>query len=98
MLVQQLNSIEALSHADVLCIDKTGTITSNRLLLREVIRLAEREPSAERLIGMFAASPPEPNATLQAIASCPPAEPCPITTVVPFSSQRGWSLLAFAPS
>jgi hypothetical protein len=98
VLTSELPAVEGLARVDVLCIDKTGTITSNRLRLREVIRLAEREPPAERLIGMFAASRPEPNATLQAIAFCLPAEPCPITTVVPFSSQRGWSLLAFAPS
>ena len=29
-LVQQSNAIESLSHVDVLCLDKTGTLTANR--------------------------------------------------------------------
>ena len=32
-LVQQVNAIESLSNIDVLCMDKTGTLTANRLLL-----------------------------------------------------------------
>ena len=35
-LVQQANSIESLSHVDVLCLDKTGTLTANRLEVQSV--------------------------------------------------------------
>ena len=38
-LVQQANSIESLSHVDVLCLDKTGTLTANRLEVEAVIGL-----------------------------------------------------------
>ena len=33
-LVQQSNAVETLSHVDVLCLDKTGTLTANRLVVR----------------------------------------------------------------
>nr|MDP9498221.1 HAD-IC family P-type ATPase [Actinomycetota bacterium] len=36
-LVQQLNAVEALSNVDVVCTDKTGTLTTGRLGLQEVV-------------------------------------------------------------
>jgi cation-transporting ATPase E len=33
-LVQQANSIESLAHVTVLCLDKTGTLTANRIQLQ----------------------------------------------------------------
>ena len=41
-LVQQANSIESLSHVDVLCLDKTGTLTANRLEVQSVAGLSAR--------------------------------------------------------
>jgi len=97
-LVQDLNAVESLSRADVLCIDKTGTLTSGQLSVREIVPLAQGPQPIEKLIGLFAASLPEPNATLQAIASSLPSEPCPVTSVIPFSSERKWSALTFTDS
>ncbi len=95
VLVQQLNAVESLSYADLLCLDKTGTLTTNRLRLHEVVSLADQEPPVEQLIGLFASSFPKPDATLQAIAARLPSEQCPVAAAVPFSSERGWSLLTF---
>jgi cation-transporting P-type ATPase E len=95
-LVQQLNAVESVSHVDVLCLDKTGTITANRLRLTGVISLVGDREWAERLVALFAASFPEPNPTQQAIAVALPAEACPVAAVVPFSSERRWSALTFA--
>ena len=39
-LVQQSNAIESLSHIDVLCLDKTGTLTANRLQVAEIYPLS----------------------------------------------------------
>lgn len=36
-LTQQLYSLEALARADVLCLDKTGTITSGRMKIKEAV-------------------------------------------------------------
>jgi cation-transporting ATPase E len=35
-LVQQANSVESLCNVDVLCLDKTGTLTTNRINLEEI--------------------------------------------------------------
>ena len=95
-LVQQLGAVESLSHADILCIDKTGTLTRNRLRLRSVVPLDDGGRRIKKLIALYAASFPEPNATLQAIGSSLPSKPCPVDMAVPFSSERRWSLLSFA--
>ncbi|MBW0102885.1 HAD-IC family P-type ATPase [Pseudonocardia sp. KRD291] len=69
-LVQQVNAVEALSRVDVVCTDKTGTLTSGRLALDELVPApgVDRE-SARRLLGTFARSVSAPNATTSALAA-----------------------------
>lgn len=97
-LVQQLNAVESLSHIDVLCLDKTGTLTANRLRLKDVVPVGEDRGEVEGLVAAFAASFPDPNPTLLAIAAALPSKSCSVVAVIPFSSERRWSALTFAPS
>jgi magnesium-transporting ATPase (P-type) len=39
VLIQQVNAVESLSNVDVLCLDKTGTLTANRMRLEQVVPL-----------------------------------------------------------
>ena len=49
-VVQQLNAVESMASVDVLCMDKTGTLTTNRLSLdRLVFSLGVEETVRERL-------------------------------------------------
>ncbi len=85
-LAQQLNAVESLASADVICLDKTGTLTMAEL------RVVEAVPdSIGPLLGRLAASAPARNSTLAAIAAAFPAEPEPVEASVPFSSSRRWS-------
>ena len=43
-LVQQVNAVESVSNVDVVCTDKTGTLTTGRLTLEEVEPLGGRTP------------------------------------------------------
>ena len=36
-LIQEPNAVESVSHVDLLCLDKTGTLTTNRIRLHTVI-------------------------------------------------------------
>jgi P-type E1-E2 ATPase len=88
-LAQQLNAIESLASVDVVCLDKTGTLTEPGL---RVAGLAG-PPSLAHELGRYAASAPARNATLAAIAAAYPAEPAPVAEQVPFSSSRRFGAL-----
>ncbi len=95
-LVQQANAIESLSNVDVLCLDKTGTLTANRLVVDEVVSLAGSEEDLRATLGAVVASAAVRNKTAEAIAAACPAEALPLAADVPFSSARKWSAVAFA--
>lgn len=94
-LVQQANAIESLSHVDVLCLDKTGTLTANRLQVVETLGLTENPDSLKQLLGIIVASTHDHNKTSEAIATAFPAEAHSVIAEVPFSSSRKWSAAAF---
>jgi len=92
-LVQQSNAIESLSNVDVLCLDKTGTLTSGQLELVNVRAIGVAEEEARILLGDFAASVTAPNRTSRAIAAGCPGRRLPLQDEVPFASDRRWSAL-----
>ncbi len=73
-LAQQLNAIESLASVDVVCLDKTGTLTEPAL---RVVELVGPDELADEL-ARYAASATARNATLEAIAAAYPAEPEPV--------------------
>ena len=97
VLVQELPAVEVLARVDVLCIDKTGTLTEGRLVVEEVEVVAEGEDHDAALAALVA-SEPHPNATLRAIGEGFPRVPErweEATAAVPFSSARKWSAASF---
>ncbi|HET9547184.1 MAG TPA: HAD-IC family P-type ATPase [Desertimonas sp.] len=97
-LVQELPAIEGLARVDVVCADKTGTLTENGMRLAEV-RPTEHtdEASARRALAALAAADPRPNASIEAIKEAIPETPAwgEPTAVAPFSSARKWSGQSF---
>ena len=91
VLVHDMKCIEALARVDVLCVDKTGTITENEMQVSGVIPLAGFDPSQGRglksCIGSLVAAMPEGNVTMQALKRYfkTPGDKT-AQSVVPFSS------------
>ena len=54
-LIQQTNAVESLSNVDVFCMDKTGTLTANKLALAELRPLGVDEATVRGMLGTFAA-------------------------------------------
>lgn len=94
-LVQQSNAIESLSMIDVLCLDKTGTLTANQLAVNDVHPFTMQAPQFKTLLGTMAASTAAPNKTSGAIATAFAEPALKVIAEVPFSSARKWSALAF---
>ena len=91
-LVQQLNAIESLAAVDVVCLDKTGTLTEGTLRVVELLPAAGvDEGELASTLARFAASSPSRNTTLAAIAAAREAPPEVAERHVPFASRRGWS-------
>ena len=88
-LVQQLNAVESLASVDVVCLDKTGTLTAPRLeVLRLIPARGVAESELESRVGQYAASAPIRNATVEALAERFPAPARTDVQNVPFSSRR----------
>ncbi len=67
-LVQELPAIEVLARVDVLCLDKTGTLTEPGMELDQVIELMPGVP-ARKVLASLVGAEERPNATMQAITS-----------------------------
>jgi len=87
-LVQQVNAVESVSNVDVVCTDKTGTLTTGALVLKEVDVLAG---AAEAALGDFAHSVTVPNPTTAALAAALPGTARTVHDEVPFASSLRWS-------
>jgi cation-transporting P-type ATPase E len=96
VLAQQLNAIESLASVDIVCTDKTGTLTEPKLRVVGLVAAAGTdERSLAHELATYAASSPSRNLTLEAIADAALADVDRRAVVdqVPFSSRRRWSAL-----
>lgn len=97
-LVQRLNAIESLSNVEVLCLDKTGTLTTNALVLEKIHPFGIPEAQLRRLLCLYTTHISSQNATSRAIgAACTQQDHEPalhIREEIPFSSAYKWSALA----
>ena len=95
-LVQQSNAVESLNSVDVLCMDKTGTLTSGRMKLDGIKPLGTTsQDEIAAALGSFVRSASATNATSQAILDGTDGRSVELIDEAPFSSARKWSGLAF---
>jgi cation-transporting P-type ATPase E len=104
-LVQELPAVELLARVDVVCLDKTGTLTQGRLKLSAVEPVADRftvwagegdlDDDLAAVLGALGAAEERPNASLTAIVSHGRDPGWTLEQAVPFSSARKWSSATF---
>lgn len=97
VLVQELPAIEGLARVDVVCADKTGTLTENGLRFGECEVLDGDEGEVAEALAQLAAADPRPNASVQALAhALPPSDSSwTVTAMAPFTSAKKWSGMSF---
>ena len=95
-LVQELYGIETLARVDVLCLDKTGTITTGDMSLERVIPLGEAdEGECRAALARFLGADERLSPTMRALAAAvTPAEETPVATL-PFDSATKRSAYTF---
>lgn len=94
-LIHEMNAIETLARVDVLCVDKTGTITSPEMQVRETKSLTDTDPAP--ILSAFYAAMSADNDTARAIQSSFPHAPSwKAVSTVPFTSAAKWSAVTFA--
>lgn len=93
VLVQDMNCIETLARVDVLCVDKTGTITEPVMELESVIPLNGQKPEyLEKILCALYGSREPDNDTAKAIAELfPGPSDWTCSRYIPFTSQTKWS-------
>ena len=93
VLVQDMNSIETLARVDVLCVDKTGTITEPDMVVDNVIPLGDRLPPEELedlLTAMYGTTEPD-NATAKAMKELFSGSSSLVCSKrIPFSPETKW--------
>ncbi|MFP7696386.1 HAD-IC family P-type ATPase [Trueperella sp. LYQ143] len=100
-LVQELPAIEGLARVDVVCADKTGTLTENTLEFAELVIAEDARMDRDAATGALAqllATDPAPNATAQTAMEQFPLtqQPWPVVARQPFTSAKKWSGATFA--
>ncbi|MEG1003690.1 cation-translocating P-type ATPase [Clostridium sp.] len=91
-LVQELSATEVLARVDVLCVDKTGTVTEGTLKLIDVVNLSDIEDEeVNKILASMSHNLPSKNPTQQAILDRYKEDSnLEIIEKVPFSSKRKW--------
>ncbi len=100
-LVQELYCIETLARVDVLCLDKTGTITEGRMELEEILPVNKTLTSHEisEIFCRIARAMEDRSATFTALAEHfsdqALLEEWTVLQKIPFNSAKKWSGVAF---
>ena len=98
-LVHQMSAIETLARVDVLCVDKTGTVTMPEMSVQELVCLDQQAfpaPQVEQVLGAYYQVMDADNDTARALASRFQAETrWPVQEVIPFTSANKWSAVVF---
>lgn len=96
VLVQALPSIETLARVDVICLDKTGTITDGTLTYHDALLNGVTLEELTTIMTALLASLPDNNATATALRQhFSGTSSLKAKKVIPFSSARKWSGVTF---
>ena len=97
VLVNEMYCIETLARVDVICLDKTGTLTADAMHVSELMPLHGAEPDIMTALASVRHASEDVNATLQAIGDyTEKIQPLACTSFTPFASETKWSGGTFA--
>jgi cation-transporting ATPase E len=94
-IIEKLNAIESFSNVQIVCTDKTGTLTQNKLAVNQITLIDDRynRAEAETLLGTYGKLSSDKNATLGTLAPFPFDEGVKLLDEIPFSSEKKMSMI-----
>ncbi len=96
-LAKELATVELLARVDMLCLDKTGTITTGEISFADAVPLGGTDPDRIRsALAALGHTDPDPNATMRAVRDRLPDSTWERIATQPFSSATKWSGAEFA--
>lgn len=96
VLVQELAAVEGLARVDVVCLDKTGTLTVGDIVFEDLLPLDEFDEQDLRAALGALADDDNANGTLKAVAvAIHPPQGWDRTHTIAFNSARKWSAATF---
>ena len=99
VLLNSMKGIESLSRVDVLCVDKTGTITENTMKVTQIFSVHQNENTSREALKQYLAASPDENETIAAIRNFFVSEIAKESWVVlstfPFSSKNKFGAICF---
>lgn len=96
-LIQEMEAIEALARVNVLCLDKTGTLTTGQQIVKELICFPSfQKEDVEKIMGAMAYSFDDVNLTQKALQDYFHHSPSyQVDDIIPFSSERKYRAAKF---
>jgi len=95
VLVQEMNAIESLARVDVICLDKTGTLTEGKMEVSEIKSFSDKY-DVSKLLGTIAKESTDENATMIALKNkFVDSYDFLKTGEINFSSDKKYSALSF---
>ncbi|WP_449451009.1 cation-translocating P-type ATPase [Streptococcus suis] len=97
VLVQEMYSVETLARVDVLCLDKTGTITQGKMTVENLLPLTNHYSldTIQQLLATYIQTSEDTNSTAQAIRKeyGDLEHHYKASHIIPFSSDRKWGAM-----